>query len=61
MEQSDEQAAIAQLQTQQMYLTRALAAACAGRWRGEDSVEAWLYAIDPNLQGMLAVNPPNYP
>lgn len=58
---SDEDAAaITQLQQQQQFLTRALMAACAGRWQGEDSVEAWLYAIDPSLQGTLAVNPPAY-
>lgn len=56
----EDQAEITQLQTQQMYLTRALMAACAGRWQGEDSVEAWLYAIDPTLQGQLTVNPPTY-
>jgi hypothetical protein len=56
----EDNAAITQLQTQQMYLTRALMAACAGRWTGEDSVEAWLYAIDPTLQGTLTVSPPAY-
>ena len=56
----EDQAAITQLQQQQMFLTRALAAACAGRWQGEDSVEAWLYAIDPTLQGTLTVDPPVY-
>jgi hypothetical protein len=53
-------AQINQLQQQQMFLTRALAAACAGRWQGEDSVEAWLYAIDPAFQGTLTVDPPAY-
>ena len=57
----DEQAQITQLQQQQMFLTRALKAACEGRWQGEDSVEAWLLAIDPNLQGQIAPNPPAYP
>jgi hypothetical protein len=57
----EDSAAITQLQTQQMYLTRALMAACAGRWQGEDSVEAWLYAIDPTLQGQLQVSAPAYP
>ena len=57
----EEQAAITTLQTQQMYLTRAMKAACEGRWQGEDSVEAWLYAIDPGLQGQISANPPAYP
>lgn len=56
----EDQALITQLQQQQMFLTRALMAACAGRWQGEDSVEAWLYAIDPTLQGQLTVDPPTY-
>lgn len=56
----EDRALITQLQQQQQFLTRALMAACAGRWQGEDSVEAWLYAIDPTLQGQLSVNPPTY-
>jgi hypothetical protein len=56
-----DQDAITTLQTQQMYLTRAMKAAAEGRWRGEDSVEAWLYAIDPSLQGQVTPNPPAYP
>lgn len=59
---SDEtQDAVTQLQTQQMYMTRALKAAAEGRWQGEDSVEAWLLAIDPSLQGQIQANPPAYP
>jgi len=58
----EEDAAITQLQTQQMYLTRALKAACEGRWQGEaDSVEGWLLAIDPSLAGQIIANPPVYP
>lgn len=57
----EDRALITQLQQQQQFLTRALMAACAGRWQGEDSVEAWLYAIDPTLQGQLSVDPPTYP
>lgn len=57
----EEQAQITQLQQQQMFLTRAMKAACEGRWQGEDSVEAWLYAIDPALQGQVQPNPPAYP
>lgn len=57
----EDQAALTQLQTQQMYLTRAMKAACEGRWQGEDSVEAWLYAIDPGMQGQVTPNLPAYP
>lgn len=57
----EDSAALTQLQTQQMYLTRAMKAACEGRWQGEDSVEAWLYAIDPTLQGQVHADPPSYP
>lgn len=56
----EDNAAITTLQTQQMYLTRAMKAAAEGRWQGEDSVEAWLYAIDPSLQGQVVTNPPSY-
>jgi hypothetical protein len=52
---------IAQLQQQQALLTRALRAAVEGRWQGEDSVEAYLYALDPGLQGQLQPDPPTYP
>jgi len=55
------QAQITQLQQQQSFLTRAMKAACEARWTGEDSVEAWLYAIDPTLQGQIQPNPPAYP
>lgn len=61
MAEPDDAAAVTQLQTQQMYLTRAMKAAAEGRWQGEDSVEAWLYAIDPTLQGQVTPNPPAYP
>jgi hypothetical protein len=57
----EEKAQITQLQTQQMYLTRAMKAAVEGRWQGEDSVEAWLLAISPDLAGNLVPNPPAYP
>jgi len=57
----EEQAQITQLQVQQSYLTQAMKAALESRWVGEDSVEAWLLAIDPSLQGELQPNPPAYP
>jgi len=53
-------AQIAQLQQQQALLTRALRAAVEGRWRGEDSGEAYLYALDPSLQCQVQPDPPSY-
>jgi len=56
---SDDQAAqITVLQQQQALFTQALKAAVEGRWIGTDSVEAWLYALDPNLQGTVTPDPP---
>lgn len=53
---SEEQTAqITQLQQQQALFTQALQAAIEGRWVGADSVEAYLYALNPNAQG--TVNP----
>ena len=51
-------AQITQLQQQQAIFTNALQAAIEGRWIGENSVEAWLYALNPHLQGTLAPDPP---
>jgi len=60
---TDEQdARITQLQQQQALLTQALAAALNGQWVGAPpSVEAFLYAIDPSLQGTLTLDPPYVP
>lgn len=60
---TDEQdARITQLQQQQALLTQALAAALNGQWVGAPpSVEAFLYAIDPGLQGTLTLDPPYVP
>lgn len=56
---SDDQAAqITTLQQQQGLFTQALKAAVEGRWIGANSVEAFLYALDPNMQGTLAPDPP---
>jgi hypothetical protein len=56
---SDDQAAqIVQLQQQQGLFTQALKAAVEGRWVGAGSVEAFLYALDPNLQGNVTPDPP---
>jgi len=49
---------ITQLQQQQAIFTQALKAAVEGRWIGENSVEAFLYALDPNLTGSVAPDPP---
>lgn len=51
-------AAITTLQQQQSLFTQALVAALAGKWTGAGSVEAYLYALDPNLQGTLEVDTP---
>jgi hypothetical protein len=56
---SDDQAAqITTLQQQQSLLTQALAAAVSGKWTGAGSVEAFLYALDPNLQGTITPDVP---
>jgi len=56
---SDDQGAqINQLQQQQGLFTQALKAAVEGRWVGANSVEAFLYALDPNLQGTVTPDPP---
>lgn len=56
---SDDQAAqIVQLQQQQSLFTQALAAAVSGKWVGAGSVEAFLYALDPGLQGTVIPDPP---
>jgi hypothetical protein len=56
---SDDQAAqIVQLQQQQALFTQALAAAVSGKWVGAGSVEAFLYALDPGLQGTIDTDPP---
>lgn len=49
---------ITQLQQQQALTVRALAALLEGRSVGADSTEAFLYAIDPTLQGTLTLDPP---
>jgi len=62
MSTDEEDARITQLQAQQSLLTQALAAALNGQWVGAPpSVEAFLYAIDPSLQGTLTLDPPYVP
>jgi len=53
---TDEQ--ITQLQNQQSLFTQALKAALEGKWTGEGSVEAFLYALDPNMTGTLQLDIP---
>ena len=55
---NDLTAALAQLQTQQALFTQSLKAMLEGRWVGESSVEAYLYALDPNMTGTLAFDVP---
>lgn len=49
---------ITTLQTQQGLLTQALKAAVEGKWTGEGSVEAFLYALDPSMNGSVTPDPP---
>lgn len=55
---TEQSAQITQLQQQQALTVQALAALLQGRSIGADSVEAFLYAIDPQLQGTLTLDPP---
>lgn len=57
---SDTDAQVTQLQQQQALFTAALQAALEGRWTGAGSVEAYLYALDPALQGTITPSPPVY-
>ena len=48
-----------QLQQQQALFTQALAAMLQGKWiAGADTVEAYLYALDPGFQGTLTLDKP---
>lgn len=55
---ADQSAQITQLQQQQSLFTQALQAAIEGRWVGADSVEAYLYALNPNAQGNVSPDTP---
>jgi len=55
---TEESAEINQLQTQQMLFTQALKAMLEGRWVGENSVEAYLYALDPSMVDTLDLDIP---
>lgn len=54
----DNDPVVTQLQQQQALFTQSLKAMLEGRWTGENSVEAFLYALDPNMTGTLALDPP---
>jgi hypothetical protein len=57
----DEETFLLELQTlqrQQALQTRAIMAYLEGRIVGEDSTEAFLYALDPTLQGQLKPRTP---
>jgi len=50
---------LTQLQQQQALFTQALRAMLEGRWSaGADSVEGYLYALDPNMTGTLSLDIP---
>ena len=51
-------ALIKQLQDQQAVFTQALKASLEGKWTGAGSVEAFLYALDPNMTGTLVLDTP---
>lgn len=55
---ADQQALITQLQQQQALFTQIVKAQMEGRWTGADSVEALLYALDPNMTGTLSPDIP---
>jgi hypothetical protein len=49
---------ITQLQQQQALFTQALKAMLEGQWVGANSVEAFLYALDPHMTGTLELDIP---
>jgi len=55
---TDVQTQITQLQQQQALFTQSLKAMLEGQWDGADSVEAYLYALDPSMSGTLELDVP---
>lgn len=55
---ADTDALITQLQQQQALFTQIIKAQLEGKWTGEASAEAFLYALDPNMQGTLVLDTP---
>jgi len=51
---------ISHLDAQQAAITGALRAMAEGRWHGDDSVKAWLLALDPASAGRLVARVPIY-
>jgi len=50
---------LTQLQQQQALFTQALKAMLEGKWAaGPETVEAYLYALDPNMTGTLSLDTP---
>jgi len=49
---------VTQLQQQQALFTAALKAMLEGYWTGANSVEAYLYALDPSMQGTIVFDIP---
>lgn len=60
MEDSTLQQELQNLQRQQALQTKALQAYLEGRVVGENSAEAFLYALDPSLQGQLNPKVPQW-
>lgn len=56
--EADMTAVITQLQQQQALFTQIVKAQLEGKWTGEASAEAFLYALDPNMTGTLTLNIP---
>jgi hypothetical protein len=56
--EADTATLIHQLQQQQALFTAALQASLEGHWTGAGSVEAYLYALNPNVQGTLTLDTP---
>ena len=54
----DLMAQITQLQQQQAIFTQIIKAQLEGKWQGEGSAEALLYALDPNLTGTFDIDRP---
>lgn len=56
---ADQDAKITQLQQQQSLFTQALKSMLQGEWSGgATTVEAFLYALDPNMQGNVELDIP---
>ena len=62
MTEEETNARLTTLEQQQSLLTQCLVAALEGHWIGAPpSVEAFLFAINPTLQGQITPDPPVVP